>query len=478
MPIPRKPSLEYSSISDADSYKDSHPFQYQRGMTHMTSYLESRGGEFKECTLFELQYLMHEYLSRPVTAQQVRDAAAFAKAHGEPFDANSWMHIVINHGGRLPVRIRAIPEGMVVPTGSPVMVVESTDERVPWVGDLLETMLVRLWAPSTVAIASRESRKIIKHYLDISADDPDSEIGFKLHDFGGRGVTCLEQSRIAGAAHLLSFLGSDTKEAVRFLNHYYDCEMAGFSIPATQHSTVTMWGREHEYEMFQDYVQRELVDRQLPPGMPKLAACVSDSWDIYEACKAWTSEPLLSMIKGSGGTLVIRPDSGDPLEVLPKMLDILAARLGSEMRVNSQGFRVLPDYFRIIQGDGINQDSMREILKRLVDLNWSASNIAFGSGGGLLQQWNRDTQKWAFKCSAAKVNGDWRDVYKDPITDPGKKSKRGRLDLVRTADGGVETVRIPDGKDQADGSVLELAFENGNIMRHTTLAECRERMAV
>lgn len=478
MPIPRKPSLEYSSITDTDSYKLSHWTQYPPGFQGMMSYFESRGGRFKECTLFGLQYLLHEYLSRRVTRQQVEDAAAFAKAHGEPFNYNGWMHIVINHGGRLPVRIRAIPEGLVVPTGNAILTIESTDERVPWVVSWLETMLVRLWAPSTVAIASRESKRIIRHYLDISADDPDSEINFKLHSFAARGVTCLEQSRLNEAGHLLTFLGSDTIEGIRLLNHFYDADMAGNSIPATEHSTVTMWGREHEYEMFQDYVQRELVDRQLPPGVPKLAACVSDSWDIYEACRAWTSDPLLSMIKGSGGTLVIRPDSGDPLVVLPKMLDILAARLGSEMRINSQGFCVLPDYFRIIQGDGINQDSMAAILKRLVDLNWSTSNIAFGSGGGLLQQWNRDTQKWAFKCCAAKIGGTWRDVYKDPVTDPGKKSKRGRLDLIQHLDGGYQTVWIPDGEVQSNGSVLELVFENGEIMRHTTLYECRERMAL
>ncbi len=477
MPILPKPDLRHSNVFDTDSYKLSHWTQYPPGMTKMMSYFESRGGEFESCTLFGLQYVLHRYLSKPVVHADVDEMAAFADAHGVPFNREGWDYIVRELCGRMPVRIRAIPEGTVVPTGLPILTIESTDENVPWIVSWLETALVRLWEPCTVAIASRESKQILADYLAWTADDPES-IDFKLHDFGSRGVTSQEQARLAGAAHLLSFQGSDTIEGIRMANHYYNSAMAGFSIPATEHSTVTMWGREHEYEMFGAYVKSALTNREVLEGLPKLAACVSDSFDIYEACRRWTSDPLKSAIRDSGGTLVIRPDSGNPLQVLPAVFEVLEEGLGDEVTKNSKGFKVLPPYLRVIQGDGININSMTIILDKLHILGWSASNIAFGSGGGLLQRWNRDTQKWAFKCCAAQINGEWVDVRKNPITDPGKQSKAGRLDLVRADNGDYKTALLGPWELKKPGSVMETVFENGDILVDTTFAECRQRMVL
>ena len=174
---------------------------------------------------------------------------------------------------------------------------------------------------------------------------------------------------------------------------------------------------------------------------------------------------------------MIRPDSGEPLDVLPKMFEILENNLGAEVILNSKGFKVLPPYLRIIQGDGIDMNSMEEILKCLTDLGWSASNIAFGSGGGLLQKVNRDTQKWAFKCCFAEVGGIAVDVRKDPITDQGKRSKAGRLDLVMR-DGVFQTVALGTDDVEAEDSVMHTVFDHGDILVHTTLDECRERMTV
>lgn len=472
------PSLSDNPILDTDSYKLSHWAQYPAGVSGMQSYLEARGGEFPECTLFGLQYLLDRYLTQPVTRAHVEEAESFAGAHGEPFNRNGWQHVVDRHAGRLPLTIRAIPEGTVVPTGNVVMTVESTDPEVFWLVSWFETLLMRLWYPSTVAISSRRSKQILKAYLDRTADDPAAELPFKLHDFGARGVATREQARLGGAAHLLNFLGSDTIEGIRLANVHYDCEMAGFSIPATEHSTVSMWGRAEERAMFENYVRTFLIDRQVPAGLPKLAACVSDTFDVFRACEAWSTEPLKSLIRGSGGTLVIRPDSGDPLEVLPRVFEILGANLGDEVTVNSKGFRVLPNYLRVIQGDGIDLHAMDRILRRLTDLHWSASNIAFGSGGGLLQKWNRDSQCWAFKCCAAKIGTRWQPVSKDPVTDTGKRSKAGRLDLVRTPDHVYHSVVLDDHQLAHPDSVLHTVFENGHILERTTLAECRARMAL
>jgi nicotinamide phosphoribosyltransferase len=476
MKINQKSQLQNSIISDTDSYKLSHWNQYVPGTSKMMSYFEARGGEFQTCTLFGLQYLLHEYLAKPITREQVEECSTFALLHGEPFNKEGWMHIIEKYEGKLPIRIRAIPEGLVVPTSNVLMTIESVDDpKCFWVVSWLETMLSRLWYPSTIATTSRESKKVLQKYLEISSDDP-SEISFKLHDFGARGVATLEQARLGGAAHLLSFMGSDTIEGIRFANHYYDCEMAGFSIPATEHSTMTMWGREHEYDAFESYVKRYLIERDVPANTPKLAACVSDSYNVFDAIEAWTSERLYPMIKNSGGTLVIRPDSGNPIEVLSLIFDILEKRLGSEITINNKGFKLLPNCLRLIQGDGIDRESMVSILRHIViNKRWSASNIAFGSGGGLLQKVNRDTQKWAFKCCYALVNGRSVDVRKDPVTDSGKQSKAGRLDLILD-EGKFSTVVLNDHDVSHHKSVMNTVFENGNILYHTTLDDCRKRM--
>jgi nicotinamide phosphoribosyltransferase len=179
----------------------------------------------------------------------------------------------------------------------------------------------------------------------------------------------------------------------------------------------------------------------------------------------------------SGATVVIRPDSGDPLEVLPRIATLLADRFGCTL--NSKGFKVL-NHVRLIQGDGIDgPDSIHDILQKLKEHGFSADNIAFGMGGGLLQQVNRDNYGFAMKCCAAKVNGEWRDVFKDPITDPGKASLKGRLITVRDA-GQLMTMRESEGRrwsDTGTGDAMQVVYMNGVGANWTTLAEVRESAA-
>lgn len=470
--------LDYNPLLDTDSYKLSHWEQYPQGMTSMFSYFESRGGEFDECTLFGTQYLVQKYLSQPFTLEHLVEASAFAREHGEPFNIQGFKDMHYKYNGFFPVRIRAIPEGTVVPTGNALMTVESTDPEFAWVVNTnLETMLSRLWYPSTVATQSREMRKTIKHYLDMTSDTPNADLPFKLHDFGARGVSSFETSGIGGAAHLATgALGSDTIQGVRVANHYYDCPMAGFSIPATEHSTMTSHGKINEYEAVMRYVQKFLVERQVPAGVPKLAACVADSYNVFNFARYVCSPTIRKMLKDSGGTLVIRPDSGDPCDVLRGVFNVLEEELGDEVTVNSKGYRVLPSYLRVIQGDGIDRHSIKEILRHICQgRGWSATNLAFGSGGGLLQKVNRDTQKFAFKCSSVTVNGQERDVFKDPVTDPGKSSKRGRLDLTYE-NGQFKTVKILGGLIARPNSALVTVYENGPTAYRTNLADVRERM--
>jgi len=461
--------LSDNPITDTDSYKASHWLQYPPDVTSMYSYFESRGGRYPYTVFFGLQYYLLEYLVRTITRAHIDEAATFFAAHGEPFNREGWEHLVDTYGGHFPVRIRAVPEGSVVPTGNVLFDIELTtpDPRVFWVVSWLETLLVRVWYPTTVASRSHYCKRTIFDALEATSDDPAGEIGFKLHDFGSRGVSSRESARIGGAAHLVNFLGSDTIEGVRAANHYYGTKdgMAGFSIPAAEHSTITMWGRDRELDAYRNFVRAYLVDRQVPAGVPKIAACVSDSYDLYGVIEnVWCGE-LLETIKNSGGKLVARPDSGNPPEVVVKCLEIMDRKLG--MATNKKGYKILPPYLGLIQGDGIDDESIGVILDAVAAKKFSASNIGFGMGGGLLQQLNRDTQKFAFKCAAALRGGTWIDVSKDPITDTGKRSKKGHLALVRDG-ASYTTVRGPHAND-----ALAVVFENGRVLRTQTLDEVR-----
>ena len=475
----RKLDLELNNINDTDSYKFSHFLLYPDNMEYMESYLEARGGEFDVCTLFGLQYIIHRYLSKPITIEMIDEAERDAINHGEPFNRAGWVHILSEYEGRMPVTIRAIPEGTIVPVKNAIMVVKSPrDPKCAWITNWLETMLSRVWYPSTVAIASREVKKVWQHFLVLSSDNPVVEIGFKHHDFGSRGVTCSEQAMLGGASHLLNFLGSDTIAGVKLANHYYDEAMSGFSIPATEHSTMTIFGEAHERETVKRWITKTLIERDVPPNVPKLTACVGDSWDIFRFVKMVCDPSIRELIKGSGGTLVVRPDSGDPIDTLLKIFKIFVEELpGGEITTNSKGYLMLPSYFRIIWGDGINRRSMKTILEAVTNAGWSASNIAFGSGGGLLMDFNRDTQKFAFKCCAAIVGGQLRSVSKNPVTDPGKRSKEGRLDLIKD-EKGIRTIVLPDNVDSHADSVMVTYFDKGEITYHTTFAECRARMSL
>lgn len=455
--------MERNLVLNTDSYKFSHFLQYPPGTDGLYHYLESRGGRFDKTVFFGLQYLLKEYLEGDVVSTgDVDEAKEFAELHGVPFNYDGWMKIAKTHWGHLPIKIKAVEEGTVVPTHNILMSVESTDPELYWLPSWLESLFVRLWYPITVATQSWHIKSDILRFLEETSDDPQAEISFKLHDFGARGVSSSESAGIGGMSHLVNFQGSDTVEGVMMANRYYDHKMSAFSIPAAEHSTITSWGRYEESKAFSN-----MLTQFAKPG--KLVAVVSDSFDIYAAIKNLWCDHLLSQVKESGATIVIRPDSGDPTEVVLNCLYILEEKVG--MTFNSKGYKVLPSYFRLIQGDGVNQASINKILETMKANRYSASNIAFGMGGALLQQVDRDTQKFAYKCSAISIKGAWRDVFKAPVTDSGKKSRSGKLYLTPE----MKTYRLPNQKDaEYPGNLLTPVFENGKILRTTTLEEARK----
>lgn len=447
----------------SDSYKPSHWKGYPPGTSHVYSFFESRGGRWPETVFFGLQYFLDTYLATPVTQADVDEAEALYGAHLGPgiFNRAGWQHIVDAHGGRLPLRIKAVPEGSVIPVSNVLMTVENTDPAVPWLTNYVESLLVQVWYPSTVATQSRAMKARILAALE-KTGTPEA-IDFKLHDFGFRGSTSPESSAIGGCAHLINFKGTDTVPALVLARDIYGEPMAGFSIPAAEHSTITAWGREREVEAYRNMLA------QFPTG---LVAVVSDSYDVFAACRDLWGTTLREQVLERDGVLVIRPDSGYPPEIVCQVLRILMDRFGAEK--NDKGYLVLHPKVRVIQGDGIDADMVDAILDEMKEAGWSADNIAFGSGGGLLQKVDRDTSKYAFKCSSVVVNGQSREVMKEPVTDPGKRSKAGRLALVNLSFGGVGTVREDHvGRDREN--LLQDVFVNGSMTNRTTLAEVRER---
>jgi nicotinamide phosphoribosyltransferase len=448
-----------------DSYKASHWRQYPPKTTEVYSYIEARGGDFPETVFFGLQMILKKFFVKPITQEMIDEADEFFKAHGEPFNKEGWEYILKKHKGFLPLRIKAVPEGRRVNLKNILVSVENTDPECYWLTSYIETVLMRaVWYPTTVATNSFRAKRTIMDYLKRTCDNPEEQIMFRLHDFGGRGVSSGESAEIGGAAHLVNFMGSDTVEGIWAANKYYNAGMAGFSIPAAEHSTITVWGRGGEADAY-----RNMVNAYGGPG--KIYACVSDSYDIYNAADNIWGKQLKDLVLKTGGTLVVRPDSGNPPDVVERLLQILGDRFG--YTVNKKGYRVLRPEVRIIQGDGCTLQTIREILERVYKTGWSIENVAFGMGGGLLQKLDRDTFKFAMKASYAKVDGKEVMVYKEPITDEVKISKKGKLALIETMEG-YETV-MQDTK-WYDRDVLETVFENGKIVKEYTFDEVRKNV--
>lgn len=763
-----------------DSYKVSHHKFYPQGIQKVSSYLEAREGNvaFPYTIFFGLQYYLKRLEGVQVTTEKIAEAESLFQAHfgrSDVFNRAGWEYIRDTHGGKLPVTIRAVPEGLKTPIGIVLMTIENTDPHCAWLVNYLETFLMKVWYPITVATQSHFIRGKILENLQVTGDV--TGINFKTHDFGYRGTSSEETACLGGAAHLVSFMGTDTFGAIQLLRKVYGADMPGFSIPATEHSIICSFGgEENEIEAFTH------VLKSYPEG---LLACVSDTFNIYRACETFGTT-LKALVMGRNGTLVVRPDcydeqteiltnkgwkffkdlleddlvaqftqerviefvkpskyitqdyegemihfysekgrldclvtpnhrvvyekfgelkvgeakdsnfhfgrnmirsgrkvtgtkqhlteyerlliafqadgsfpsgyegnlgkdgtltirfnfakkrkferleaickrggfeysvkreparpenfvvyiklnqipsktfdwvnieeitdtwgrefieelsywdatrrsdtrykydttvplnaekiqmvavlcgmgcsysifkddrkeifsdvhslsiltenneigglsvqkktvqykgkvycvtvpsgmllvrrnrktlisgnSGDPQEVIPKCLDILWKHFGGT--VNEKGYKVLDSHVRLIQGDGMDKDSIPALYERLKELGWSGDNLAVGSGGGLLQKMNRDTLRFAIKASAVLVNGEWRDVQKNPITDTSKKSKAGRWSTFKRGDEIVSapvTLTRPGFED-----IMATVFEDGVVLKTYDLQEIKK----
>lgn len=459
----------------SDSYKASHYRQYPKGTTKVYSYLESRGGKFDNTMFYGLQYFIKNYLvGKVVTEEKIQQAKKVWNDHlGEGmFNEDGWRYILEKHNGYLPVRIKAIPEGTPVKISNVLVTVENTDSNVPWLTNFLETLLVQTWYPTTVATLSREIKKIFIEYFKKATSYTDDEItqnvAFMLHDFGFRGVSSTESAGLGGSGNLINFRGTDTIAAIMFAQEFYNTnDMIGFSIPASEHSTMTSWGQENEVKAMENMLD------SYPTGT---VACVSDSYDILRACRDYWGTALKDKILSRDGRLVVRPDSGDPVQTLKQVFPILWEKFGGV--INDKGFKVLDTHIRVIQGDGVNYESIRDVLDMMLEEGFSPENITFGAGGALLQKVDRDTQKFAFKCSSVVIDGIEHEVHKCPIeiNEKGerevsfKTSKSGKLKFVNG-----ETIQ--NATDEIDDELVEV-FKDGFITKEWTFEEIRERSVI
>lgn len=402
-------------LYDTDSYKVSMQPQYAPDVDTIQSYGGPRKGG--ESLFIGLQDILYSTFRENIyTNVALTRAKSIWKMHGEPFPMDSFIAASKICDVGVPLRIWSVDEGTVLQEGEPAYVVENVGGRdtrvfVPWA----ETSLLRVWYPSSVATTSWQIRSLIKEYLEKSGDV--SSLAFKLHDFGSRGASSPESAAIGGMAHLATgAMGTDTGIALIRAMDSYDADLPGFSIPAAEHSTITSWGKDREVDAY-----RNMIKQFGKPGA--VVAVVSDSYNIYSAVENMWCGELKDEVIASGATIVIRPDSGDPLIVLPELVRMVAASYG--FTINDKGYRVLNN-IRFIWGDGINKLTIRSILRQMVDmLGYSADNFAFGMGGALLQKVDRDTYGWAQKACAVSNGHEWRDVFKDPVTDPGKVSRKG-----------------------------------------------------
>ena len=453
-----------------DSYKLTHHYLYPKGTEKIYSYLESRtGAEFNKTIFYGLQYILKKYLvGNVVSEEKVLEAEKLVDAHIAPgiFNTDDWMYIAQELDGKLPIEIKAVAEGSPVNVGNVLMTVENTDKRAYWLPNYLESLLLQVWYPSTIATLSAEVKKLCNFYLDVTGSSKDN-LNFMLHDFGYRGASSTESSRLAGSAHLLSFSGTDTMPSLAIPANYYNTdEIQGFSVQATEHSVMTAMGPDGEMEQAINVVQN---------AHDGILSIVIDSYNyknfLENACikgHALNDEINNFLNKAEGNKVVFRPDSGEPISTTIDCLEIIEKGFGTHK--TDKGYKIFNENIGLLWGDGLDYQKIRDILFGIKAQGWAAENLIFGMGGGLHTAVNRDTQRNAFKCSAQLREGKWIDIFKKPL-DTSKKSKKGRLKLLVNDNFEYKTVPIEsEGEDQ-----LRTVFKNGELLIDDSFEDIKKR---
>jgi len=464
--------LKISLICRVDSYKFSHPYAYPDGIEAMTSYGEARIPGQERIVPFGMQLLIKRYLTQSITIADVDAAEAFSIAHfgRKLFDRAAWVKVVEVYNGKLPLIIRSVPEGMVVRGGQPLYTVTVFDPDLYWMSAGFETLIQRgIWYPTTIATRDRATKIAMKQRYENTGANM-GMLPFALHDFGGRGVSSAETAEIGGAAHLVNFMGSDNVEGVLTANYYYKEAMAGFSVYATEHSIQCSFGGGTEDA--KRYLRQQIMNA--PEGC--IVSIVLDGYDVYRETELLCTE-FRDLIISRKIKVVFRPDSGDMMEVVPRILKLQEMAFGYTL--TDKGYKQINNV-GVIQGDGIDHNTLLALMDLTITLGYSADCVIYGSGGALLQKVNRDTLSFAQKACAIFVDGAWKGIAKDPVTDHGKKSKEGILTLSRSKmTGEINIARLDNGplNDEVE-DVMQLVYYKGDLYNETTLAEIRGRVSM
>ena len=522
---------DFNLIIATDSYKMTHHLALPDKLMESYAYMEARGGEMPYTTLVLLQYYLKKYLAGVrITPEKIEEARQKNIAHFgfDCFNADMWNYIWQKHGGKLPLEIKAVPEGTPVAIKNVLLTIRNTDstpDKVAPLVNITETLLLKLWAPNTVATYARIVRTLIYKYHQLSSDAPEYLINFMHHDFGYRGVSSEETARILGAAALSSgFVGTDTMGALKLAEDYYNEPMAGYSVIATEHSVVCSYGaRDKEIDAYRtiiEKVKKHCADVNPASGVIILSL-VSDTYNIYNVCKRILPQLKAEFIGWTNNhgipiKIVVRPDSGDPATVLfgyhhsgGRAYDIKTLetinRIALDMNiddaeaaelvdkgivqilmeefgytVNSKGFKVFHPQIGVLQGDGVHYKMMQTMYKIMMRQKLDSMNLVFGSGGKYLQAHDRDEQGYATKVIHVIIDNEGICVQKNPITDAAKKSKKGYLKLVRTGPTWKDFITLQSGDpgfDEAE-DFLVTVFLNGELMVEYDFADVRANSAI
>lgn len=482
-----------------DFYKVSHMEQYPEGTEFIYSTLTPRSNKYfpraDKVAVFGIQGFVKKYLmqffvenffKRPkkeVVAEYVR-YLKYTLGKENVYT----QHIEDLHDlGYLPLRIKALREGTLSPIKVPILTVENTNKKFFWLTNYIETILsTSIWQPIVSATIAHEYRKLLNKYAMITTGST-AGVEFQGHDFSMRGMSSLETAEVSGAAHLLSFCGTDTIPAISYLEEYYganiEMELVGASIPATEHSVMCSYGDANEFELF-----KHLITEVYPNGF---FSVVSDTWDFWKVVTEYLPKLRKEIFKRDG-RVVIRPDSGDPAKIVvgdpngeteaerKGLIECLWDTFGGT--VTEQGYKLLDTHIGAIYGDSITLDRAEAIVKGLEKKGFASTNIVFGIGSFTYQMNSRDTFGMAIKATWAQVNGEERLLFKNPKTDDGtKKSQRGRVYVGYDLHGNIIytdglTKQGEELISKMGISLLEDVFVDGKLVRRTTLKQIRERL--
>ncbi len=486
-----------NALNAIDFYKTDHRRQYPAGTTEVYANFTPRSDHYANMGIdfdhhiifFGLQYFILDYLigNWSQTFFRLRKSVAISAykrrmdfALGE--DAIRMEHIEALHDlGYLPLKIKALPEGTRVPIGVPVLTILNTHPDFFWLTNYIESVLsCYLWKPITSATIAFQYRKLLTQYALKTHSSLDF-VPFQAHDFSFRGLSGPQDAASSGAAHLTSFVGTDTVLAIDFHEYYYgadaEIELIGCSVPATEHSVMCMGMEDGELNTF-----RRLINDIYPSG---IVSIVSDTWDFWKVITEYTVE-LKQDILQRNGKVVLRPDSGDPIKIIcgdpeaekysPQYkgaVQCLWEVFGGETR---NGYSHLDSHIGLIYGDSITLDRAEMILKGLANKGFASDNIVFGVGSYTYQHVTRDTFGWAVKTTSGKVGNERRDIFKDPKTDSGtKRSAKGLLRIDYNEQGKL-ALFDQQTLEQENTGKLETIFLNGSLKISTTLQEIRERI--